>query len=327
MKANLMKEYFQRYLKNQCTDKEFKSFIDVFISAERKEELNANMKAHWNSVQEEDELPDLTGTLHKIHYAINSQEEKPVRKVKFTSYLVRAAAILLIPLSIAFFYTIQQNGKQEIERTISTPLASKSHFVLPDGTNVWLNSGSSITFSDDYGKKQRNVQLTGEAFFDVQKSEIPFFVKTNYATVKVLGTAFNVMAYHDENPSVTLERGKVFVSSNSGLNKVLIPGEQAEIDSVSSSISVRRVDADIYSSWVKNQLIFRNETLNEVVKRLERWYNIKIEIDDKFISDKKLTATIEYESITEVMDLLEITLSLKYEYDKNERKLIIKPIK
>ena len=321
-----MKDFFQNYLDNKCTEKELQTLIDCFTFSEQSGVLNANMKEHWENVQTNDEIPDLTGTLYKIHYTINSQEER-VGKKRILYYLTRVAAIFLIPLSIAFFFALQKNNSSNILQTVSTPLASKTHFTLPDGSVVWLNSGSSVTFAKNFGSKQRELELNGEAFFDVKKGEIPFVVDTKIAKVKVLGTAFNVMAYNNENPAVTLERGKVFVSSASGDSKVLTPGEQAIIDPLSNNITVQQVDTEIYSSWVRNQLIFRNETLSEVVKRLERWYNITIEIDDKFISDKKLTATIEYESITEVMDLLEITLSLKYEYNKNERKLIIKPVK
>ncbi len=320
-----MKALFQKYLQNNCSEEEFKSFVDNFLDSGKQEDVTPNMREHWKTIEDDGELPDMEGTLYKIHYSINSQEEKKIKKVRLIHYLTRVAAVLFIPLSIAFFYKFEGSKSEIIYQTVSTPMAAKTHFVLPDGSNVWVNSGSSISFPESFDKKKRLVKLNGEAYFDVQKSEIPFQVETNYTTVNVLGTAFNVMAYKSENPVVTLERGKVIVSSEAGNQKILKPGEQATIDSLSHLIAIRKVDTDIYSSWVDNKLIFRNESLTDVVKRLERWYNITIEIDGQYISDKKLTATIEYESITEVMDLLGITLSIKYEYVKDERKLIIKP--
>ena len=322
-----MKEYYKKYLENNCSEEEFQHFVELFVKPDRKLVLDAQMKEHWKLTKaQETETPDLTDTLHKIHYEINSQEPRTSKTRKLVTYLTRVAAVLFIPLAIAFFFTLDKTDIGELQ-TVSTPLASKTYFVLPDGSEVWLNAGSTLSYPKKFNRNKRLVKLTGEAYFDVEKSKTPFEVETKNVHVNVLGTAFNVMSYSDTNPEVTLERGKVQLVSNSGAQQILEPGEQAVINPANSSIQVQKVDTEIYSSWIDNKLIFRNESLKDVVERLERWYNISIEIDDQYISDKKLTATIEYESITEVMDLLEITLSLKYEYDKNERKLIVKPIK
>ncbi|WP_319501471.1 FecR domain-containing protein [uncultured Draconibacterium sp.] len=323
-----MKEYYTKYLENNCSEKEFQQFIELFVKPDQQSVLDANMKEHWKRTKAgEGETPDLSDTLHKIHFEINNQEPRKGKTRKLVNNLTRVAAVLFIPLAIAFFFTL---GKKDISmemQTVSTPLASKTYFVLPDGSEVWLNSGSTLSYPKQFSRKRRMVKLSGEAYFDVQKSKTPFEVVTENVQVNVLGTAFDVMSYSNTNPEVTLERGKVQLITNSGEQQILAPGQQAVIDAENSSIQVQNVDTEIYSSWIDNKLIFRNESLKDVIERLERWYNIEIELDGQFVSDKKLTATIEYESITEVMDLLEITLSLKYEYDKNERKLIVKPIK
>ncbi len=322
-----MKEFFKKYLESKCSESEFLTFINLFLKKENQQELEWGMEEHWKKVPTKAITPDLSPTLFKIHYEINKQEKGGNNERRFFTYLTRIAAILFIPLAVAFFFYMQNKTAVEQMQTISTPLASKTHFVLPDGSEVWLNSGSSLEYPKEFSRKKRLVKLSGEAYFDVQKGKTPFEVVTQNVQVNVLGTAFNVMSYSNTNPEVTLERGKVQLISNSGEQQILAPGQQAVIDTANLSIQVQKVDTEIYSSWTDNKLIFRNESLKDVVERLERWYNIEIELDDQFISDKKLTATIEYESITEVMDLLEITLSLKYEYDKNERKLIVKPIK
>ena len=323
-----MKDYYRKYLENNCSEDEFKSFINLFVEPGNQRIIDVGMDEHWKSVKaEEGEIPDLSDTLHKIHFKINNHESGTTKTRKLVTYLTRVAAVLFIPMAIAFFFVLEKTGVKTELQTVSTPLASKTYFVLPDGSEVWLNSGSTLSYPQKFDGKKRLVKLDGEAYFDVKKSKTPFEVETNNVKVNVLGTAFNVMNYSNTNTEVTLERGKVQLLSNSGAQQILVPGEQAVIDLGNSSIHVQKVDTEIYSSWINNKLIFKNETLKDVVARLERWYNITIEIDDRFISDKKLTATVEYESITEVMNLLEITLSLKYEYDKNERKLIIKPIK
>jgi ferric-dicitrate binding protein FerR (iron transport regulator) len=238
--------------------------------------------------------------------------------------LTRAAAILLFPLAIAFLLQLQKNGNRpENIQTISTPLASKTTFQLPDGSTVWLNSGSSISFPDEFNGDCRLVKLEGEAFFDVKKGEKPFRVETSHFTVGVLGTAFNVMAYAGEVPAVTLERGKVTLETASKKQAALLPGQQAVVDTVKQSISLNNVEPNLFSSWVRNQLIIKNEPLGTVINKLERWYNIEIDLADQSLRDIQMTANIEFESIREVMELMELTLPVKYEYHKNTRKLVV----
>ena len=169
----------------------------------------------------------------------------------------------------------------------------------------------------------RLVTLEGEAFFDVKKDKTPFRVQTSHFTVGVLGTAFNVMAYHGEIPAVTLERGKIIMQSDTKKTATLLPGQQAVVDTTSHAIHLHDVEKGIFSSWVNNQLIIKNEPLETVTRKLERWYNIDIDVNDPSLLTVKMTANIEFESIREVMELMELTLPVKYEYRKDERKLIL----
>ncbi|QGY43672.1 DUF4974 domain-containing protein [Maribellus comscasis] len=320
-----MKDYFRKYLEGRCSEDEFLSFINLFLKADKQKELTKNMEEDWKSVRANKKTPDLSPTLHKIHFEINKQEKSENKTRKIVTYLTRIAAVLFIPLAVAFFFTVQKNTSSDVKnQTISTPLASKTNFELPDGSMVYLNAGSSLSFPEKFTGKKRLVKLSGEAYFDVKKSKQPFEVETSELTVNVLGTAFNVMAYQNTLPEVTLERGKVVVNTKSNLQKTLQPGEQAVIDITANTISVNNVETELFTSWINNRLIFKNEMLGNVVQKLERWYNISIEIDNEPLEQKRINATIEYESISEVMELLEITLPIKFEYKKNERKLLIK---
>ncbi|MCG6190101.1 FecR family protein [Maribellus maritimus] len=320
-----MKDYFRRYLEGRCSEDEFLTFINLFLKADNQKELAKNMKEDWKRNRTTKKMPDLLPTLHKIHFEINKQDKPEPGIRNFTRYLTRIAAILFIPLAIAFFFAVQKNLTSEIEtHTVSTPLASKTNFKLPDGSMVYLNAGSSLSFPEKFTKKKRLVKLTGEAYFDVKKSSHPFEVETSALTVNVLGTAFNIMAYKDALPEVTLERGKVIVSTKSNQQKTLQPGEQAVINTTTNTISVNSVETELFTSWKDNRLIFKNEMLGNVAQKLERWYNISIDIEDERLEQKRINASIEYESISEIMELLEITLPLKFEYKKSERKLLIK---
>ena len=318
-----MKGYFQKYLDHRCTEKEFRSFLDLFIQAGNQQVLDENMKEDWDRNSTGD-VPDLSETLYKIHYEINRQEGKRPKVRRLTDQLTRIAAVLLIPLAVAYFFLLQKNEQApEILQTISTPLASKTSFELPDGSTVWLNSGSSVSFPRDFKGDVRWIQLKGEAYFDVTKSKHPFQVRTPLFTVNVLGTAFNVMSYDHEVPAITLERGKILLETRSKRHKTLIPGQQAVIDTVSQAITLKKVDASLFSSWIRNQLIFKNEPLGTVVNRLERWYNIDIDVADKSLLKIPMTASIEFESIHEVMELMKLTLPVNYVYKKDNRQLII----
>lgn len=322
-----MKNFLKKYLANNCTENEFRSVLNLFTSPEKQKELEENMQEDWSSRRPQSDGPDLTPDLHKIHFEISRREHVRTGPKRLLVYLTRAAAVLFIPLAIAFLLQLQKKVPAPgIMQTISTPLASRTTFDLPDGSKVWLNSGSSVSFPADFSG-ERKVNLKGEAFFDVKKGSSPFLVEASGFTVKVLGTAFNVMAYHNEQPAVTLERGKILLQSVSGQQMDLQPGQQAIIDTLNHSVRKRNVEARLYSSWTQNQMIFQNEELGEVINRLERWYNVDIQVKDPGLLRTPLTATIEYESIWEVMELMNLTLPISFEYDKNTRKLKIDRIR
>lgn len=321
-----MKNYFKNYLENRCSDEEFDSVIKDFTETARAGELDAELAENWSEISREVETPDLSDTLFKIHFRINQGEKTSGKSRRLLTFVTRVAAILLLPAAIAFFYLGQKASRPaELMQTVSTSMASKTSFVLPDGSKVWLNSGSTISYEGNFDGEQRRVKLLGEAYFDVQKSKRPFVVETGLFSVNVLGTAFNVMAYDHEIPTVTLERGKVMLETESKAKEFLLPGQQAIIDTSSQKISLKTVETDLYSSWIHNRLIFRDEPLRNVIPRLERWYNIEIDLTDNKLNNIPMTAQIEFESIREVMELMSLTMPLTYHYSKDKRQLIIQP--
>ncbi len=317
-----MKDFLIKYLANNCTESEFNSVLNLFTSPEKQRELEENMQEDWEQRPQSD-APDLTPGLHKIHFEISRHERVRHEPKRLLFYMTRIAAVLFVPLAIAFFFQLQKKDSSAgIIQTISTPLASRTTFDLPDGSKVWLNSGSSVSFPADFSR-ERKVTLSGEAFFDVKKGESPFIVEASGFTINVLGTAFNVMAYDNEQPAVTLERGKISLQSVSGEHLELEPGQQAIIDTSDHTLSKRNVQTRLYSSWIENQMIFQNEELGAVLNRLERWYNIKIQVENAELLKIPMTATIEYETVWEVADLMDLTLPIGYTYDKNKRELKI----
>lgn len=319
-----MKKYFKNFLENKCSTSDYESFVELFIDKKNHVILEHQMEKNWKETPFVGKTPDLAPTLYKIHYEINKLENGSGRLTYFLTFFTRIAAILLLSLCLAFFLQLQHiNKRDKLLQTVSTPMASKTSFFLPDGSRVWLNSGSSIRFPKEFNGDERLVELVGEAYFDVKKNDQSFRVKTKSFTVDVLGTAFNVFAYDNEIPTITLERGKIVLVSKLNKQVVLSPGQQAIIDTSECEIVLKPVEPNLFSSWIDNELILKDEPLKEVITRLERWYNINIIVVDQELMEKRVTAHIEFESIREVMELMKLTLAINYEYDNHLRKLKI----
>ena len=177
---------------------------------------------------------------------------------------------------------IDNNSNKETSamNQIIIPYGKRSDIMLADGTHIWLNSGSQLSYPAKFKPDSREVYLSGEAFFDVKPNpNSPFFVITRDIRIKVLGTSFNVSSYTDDNTIQTvLLKGKVSVGKNKLFAKAidLIPGERMIYDKNEGILSKEKVDVEFYSSWVNGYLIFYNEQITEVYKKLERYYNHSI---------------------------------------------------
>lgn len=172
------------------------------------------------------------------------------------------------------------------KQTISTTLGQRKELIFQDGTHIYLNSGSSLTYPKHWGYSERKVKLEGEAYFEVAHNpQRPFIVETpNETSVQVLGTKFDVKAYStDESISVTLIQGSVKFFRDT-ISYLLTPSQQLIFNTLSKKISIKKIDNPFNSTlWSHNTIYFRDAPMKEVLKELERWYNVKIEIKDPSI--------------------------------------------
>ncbi|WP_430972307.1 FecR family protein [Sunxiuqinia rutila] len=257
-----------------------------------------------------------------------SEDKKEVRKLPRMHWYV-AAAMLLLGLLIGNLIQLKA-PEIKSETTYYTAIAPKgsiSQSVLPDGTIIFLNSGSELKYATDMSQTKREVYLNGEAWFDVQHSEeIPFLVHTDQYDVKVMGTEFNVKAYpEDQEVVTTLEEGSIQVMSTSKLklehNIELVPGEQLVYHKSKKTVQVKDVKSQLFSSWKDNKLIFINMSLGELITLLERKYGVDITIQDQQLLKHHYDGTIRNETIIEVLDILQKTLPINYVI--NDQKVII----
>lgn len=234
---------------------------------------------------------------------------------------VAAALLIGFIISSLVFFDNSKSAKMAVtQQKIIAPYGARTQFMLPDSSLVWLNSGSELVFPSQFNDK-RPVKLKGEAYFEVKKANIPFVVSTSYGDVEVKGTSFNVRAYFNDIFETTLISGNVHVIAESKEEVAILPGYQAVY--AGKEIRVKPVETKLYTSWTEGKLIFQEEYLPQLAKKLERWYNMKIELDnDPRLNKIIYTGTIEMETFSEVLNLLCITAPVGYTW--NDKTRIIK---
>lgn len=234
---------------------------------------------------------------------------------------------------------------------ISTRNGSKSKVVLPDGSQVWLNSGSKITYGKEFGATAREVNLTGEAFFDVVKNpEKPFIIHARDIDIRVVGTAFNVKSYPgDKTTETSLIRGiievnirnrpkekiilkpneKLVVASNEPQPKTIkpvLPAAKPAPQVVIDNISYLPADSTVIeTSWMDNKLIFRNESFRELANRMERWYGVSIQFDNTKLEEVRFNGTFQGETLQQALRALTITAPFVYKINKEVVTITSKP--
>jgi ferric-dicitrate binding protein FerR (iron transport regulator) len=242
--------------------------------------------------------------------------------------LLKYAAIVILVFTLGVFsrqiFTADPE-KSPLNMTayneIHVPNGEKAELKLSDGSKVWLNSGTTIRFPKTFDERSRRVNLTGEAFFEIEKGAIPFIVSSNFGDIEVLGTSFNVRAYDDLAFQTTLHEGKIHFSNPYG-EKLLGPGQQLILADQRNWI-VKRVDPRFASSWKEGVISFEQEELGDVAKKLERHFNIQIILDPQ-IASIHFTGQVFNESVIEVMEYINKTKPINYTYDKKTRILKIK---
>jgi transmembrane sensor len=270
--------------------------------------------------------------------------EKPASFIRKKLLWVSGIAACLLVVWFIVFYIPGKNhlGKSVAQNTVSTKRGSKSKIQLPDGTQVWLNADSKITYNENFQGALREVQLAGEAFFDVVRDETrPFIIHTSAIDVKVLGTAFNVRSYDDEkNTETSLIRGSVEITLRNNPDKKIIlkPNEKLIVNNMEAmigpkvndpktaaplmtlaKISYKAEDSSAAETlWVKNKLAFDGEALEDIALKIERWYDVKLIIKDEKLKKEPYTASFEDKSLQEVMEALQLSGNFKYGINKKE---------
>ena len=240
-------------------------------------------------------------------------------KNQFAYRLSQLAAILVIGLFIGYYLNPRTKTSTTLYYTSLAPKGSVSEMYLPDGTHIYLNSGSEIKYTIDGSERMREIFLNGEAWFQVAKNkDKPFLVHTSAYDVQVIGTIFNLKAYSNENEVVTtLEEGMVNVKSSGNFQLaeeiVLKPGEQLIFNKDLKNINITEVNTKWFTSWKDNKLVFVNMSFKDLQVLLERKYGVEIDVVDQNILNYHYDGIIKDETILEVLDILKQTLPIQYQ--------------
>lgn len=275
------------------------------------------------------------------------------KKRRLPGWVISAAAVILLLICTGLYFRLPprtpnrpDNGNISYDRLseISTHYGSKSKATLPDGTLVWLNSGSKLTYhNNQFGQKTREVTITGEAFFNVtHDADHPFIIHAGRINIKVLGTAFDVKSYPEDNTSeATLIRGAIEVSfADQPEKKISLKPHQKLVvykddRMVAQSLNINQKEevqgykvspmtfipkdsTVVETSWVQNKLAFRSEKFVDLAQQMERWYNVKINFSGSKVKQYRFTGIFMNESLEEALQALQITAPFRYHIEQNE---------
>jgi transmembrane sensor len=317
-------------------------------------ELARQVEAYWDVPMTAASAPDEAATMvawDRVRYKMADQQPRPElpdsrRKIKrIIQYASAIAACLIVALGGMGWWKKVQVPATPQKSIVSTKNGCKSTIELPDGTKVWLNADSRIKYDENYGKENRELTLTGEAYFDVaHDAKKPFILHTGKMDIKVLGTAFNVKAYPGDGiTEAALIRGSIEVTFPGRPQEKLILKPRDKISILNkeantvkdtarpsyavsderpaimvSSIQYAPVDsAVIETAWVNNKLIFRKKTFEELSRDIERWFNVTIQVKDTSILSKQFTGTFSNESITDALEALSLSYPFHYKLNRS----------
>jgi ferric-dicitrate binding protein FerR (iron transport regulator) len=231
--------------------------------------------------------------------------------------LTEQGATKVIKLGGKLAYDPADAGSTEIVyNTISTPRGGQYQIELPDGSQVWLNAASSVRFPTAFAGKERRVEITGEAYFEVAKNKaMPFIVSINGAEVQVLGTHFNVAAYEEEQAvKTTLLEGSVrFVSGNNAC--ILKPGQQSQLTKEGHMRVVSGVDVDEVMAWKNGMFYFESADIETVMRQLARWYDVEVVFKGKDTKEQFIVEMPRSSKLSDVLRVLEVTGNLKFDIE------------
>lgn len=272
-----------------------------------------------NDIKEMESI-DVLGAYNRAQAKIKMNRRKLLynRVIRYAAFLTLPLFLSSLILGYLYFCGTEANDKYA---EVIAATGSVIRYELPDRSVAWLNSGSTLRYPTVFSKGNRNVELSGEAYFEVQAdAECPFYVNTpSGLSVYVYGTKFNVSAYEDDRFIETvLEKGKVnVISPDRKTVTQLVPGERLLYDKQEQKLLKSQVDVYEKVAWKEGKLIFRNASLDEIFKRLARHFNVEIQFNNQSGKEYKYRATFRNETLPQILDYLAKSAILKWRTEES----------
>lgn len=306
-----MRSNIKKHLSGDNSEPEQKALLDWIRQDKHLTEFQ-EIKKEWKDQVIQEPIPSehqesWNNIQNNLLDRMQSNLQRTERRLSFFRYAAILVVLISIP-SILYFYSQSNTSSSLIYTTVSADFGQISKVLLPDSTVIWINSGSTIRYNNHFATSNRDIDLTGEAFFKVHKNkDLPLVVSSEDLRVKVLGTEFSVVSYPKENDiQVILEEGKVELTSvtHSSFAHEMKPGELAIFNKIRKDLTISNVNTDLYTSWKDGIINIYNLPLSEVIVKLERRYNQKFVVDST-IKDLPYTFTIKNENLNSILSLME----------------------
>ncbi|MEZ5105617.1 MAG: DUF4974 domain-containing protein [Draconibacterium sp.] len=296
---------------------------DWLAQGEENKQTFEELKSIWEGASgSEFTKQDLDNAIQRFLRKIRSQANAKPRERKLVVFL-RYAAVFIIAFSLPLiFLYFNQSAEKQASNSYTTVLCAygdKTAVVLPDSSTVWLNSGSHLTFANNFEADVRKLTISGEGYFTVKEDkERPFIVDANGVDVQVFGTEFDVKAYPDEEiVAVTLVKGSVQVTHEDE-ETLIKPGQKYIFEKKANVAAVSDLtDMSSEIEWINGRLVFRNESLSDLELTLERWFDVEIEFADDVVKTRRFSGILERESILEVISYFGISQYVGYSIKGN----------
>ena len=302
-----------RYLNGDSSEAENTKLLEWTNSDKKNEKEYFQIKDLWDTIK----TKESKSNEHLIlFYKTQLENNKRARIILINRFAAIAAVFIIGLISYVLFSEKTVINSQQLS-VYSVPMASRSKLVLFDGTEVNLNSGSTLTYSNEYNSGTRRVTLTGEGFFKVKSDKKhPFIVKTTDFEVEATGTQFNICAYENDSFSkATLAEGIVALRNfKSNQTFKIVPGERFKLNRSENTYDQCAVDIESELAWKDGQFIFKSIPFPELVKRLERWYDVKLLWSGKNLAAYHYSGRFKnQETIWQVLDALKMTSPISYQ--------------
>lgn len=320
MKKKYYKELIEKYLSGTISESEV---AELLIWLEHDNNLNKWWADELGKGNDQMDIDLQNKLLDDIKVRIQKSEksrtmflQKHKKTPKIYFNVLKWTAMICLPIILSLtVYVILSPERYEAPLMVKAASGNRTELTLPDGTNVKLNSASQLSYLGNYGIKERRVNLTGEAFFNVTHDiKRPFIVQTGELQVMVLGTSFNVTSYENqENISIVLLKGKVDVYVNKQRYS-MSPDDKIIYDKQTLKVTTSKVYSKDYIEWTRGSLHFDNESLLNIAKVLERTYNVEIKFDTERLKKERFSGTLGSGGIQSVLEKLTMAFPFTYEY-------------